>query len=383
MRNRKKQITFGDDTDIDKLRITFADDTGFDKLNFITSFYSNVKAIELCIYDDLNLNELLSILTRNLLQILRLKLHGNFNDEHLLLISKAIFGLKHLELSYKEGVTITDEGLTLMLSNLTNLKTVEFPNFNFPWIGESTVKALASLQFLNNVTFYNLLIPASDFRLLMDAKGKNLEQFSIIYIDVKSLSVEASFFLLEIFNKCSKLKKLNFSFLHSTIENIKLVNIPSLTDVCLDVGRCILNASSEIFASVRRLEVFLDEATDSELARIISCFPTVKCLYFHIASNISYQTFRAISSLKKLRKLELMSLRDEYSLNVVTEIVTLARSCVNFYVGEIKSEAEFTTLLAVFERIANERRNEIIKLRLNGGSTVLRPLPSNLKLIFY
>ncbi|RWS12186.1 hypothetical protein B4U79_17477 [Dinothrombium tinctorium] len=359
-----------------------------EKLNFLTRFYTNVNEIELTYCDELNLLETICILKQNLQQINYLRLDLYYKDNDLLQISKTFPDLKHLEVNFWESEYIKEENISLLLLGLSSLEAIKFSNYSnnnvfISGFGSQVIKAIASLHYIVDLTFTQMFISGNHFSSLMKAKGKHLKCLRIVYSEKL---VDASLFLQEIFNNCAILNSLHCAFYDSTIVNLKSVNIPSLTDVYLSFGRLTLSMNFEKLESVENLTLCSTQSKDDEFARILSCFPNVKyiCLRLGYSIDIYNITYKAVSNLKNLRKLKFMSYTEKDFFNV-KEIVSAAQRCVDFNIDEVwgtLSDSKFTTLLEVFENLANERSNEVIKLRFKGKRTLPRSLPENLKLSF-
>ncbi|RWS00433.1 hypothetical protein B4U79_16872 [Dinothrombium tinctorium] len=366
MKNRKKLIAIRSDDD-------------FDKLNFLSSFYSNSKAIELSLDAGANLSKLFSKAIRNLQEISYLKLRGDFVDKQLEALSRELSDLKcvHFDLSTKT-IEIKHNAFAMMISSLANLEMLKFSCNGYISIELKFGKALPSMQHLKSVIFDDVKISEHDFSLLFDAKGKDLEYLCIYY---SRELINASLVLQEIFIKCKKLKELHFRVQHSTIENLKLVNIPTLNYVYFGVSKLTLNAASEKFTNVENLVLYLNHSTDYDFAQILSRFPTLKSVIFLFVGNLSVLTLKAVSNLKYLRKIEFLRSGHEDFVNLVKGFVAAAHTCVNFFVDEPKSNAEFNDLLDIFERLAKQR-NANIKVGLRGDRWIVsKNLPPNLKLI--
>ncbi|RWS00461.1 hypothetical protein B4U79_19020 [Dinothrombium tinctorium] len=290
LRKRKIEIYIGPNVDLSKLDV-------------ISRFYSNIKIISFNSKAP-SFQRVLSLLKRNLNQIDYLKLYNGSSENHILPILDLLSDLKcfYLDFHVYHDLRISDYGLSRLLSGLSNLKTVSFVNMKTSQFSKS-LQSLISLQHLTDLTLERVAISKNEFRLLMDAKAQSLERFSV---NCKQIWYDPSFFFQEIFNKCTKLKLLHFDFMFGSMENVKFVNISTLSELSLSVYKCSANQTSERLMNVRKLTLCLYRSTDAELARIISLFPEIKCLDLKWPVNFesNHLTTRTIERLRWLKKIK-------------------------------------------------------------------------------
>ncbi|RWS00850.1 hypothetical protein B4U79_18620 [Dinothrombium tinctorium] len=209
-----------------------------------------------------------------------------------------------------------------MLSNLSNLKTIKIKNLDFH---ESfDFLSMGLLSFLTKINFDQVFMQEDDFRFLMESIGKKLAQFTISYYRYEH---DASFYLQEIFNKCTNLKSLDVDF--AIIKDLKLVNIPSLKDFILNVKRITFDKSSERLENVENLKFHVKFALDKEFAHLLHFCPLLRNLNLTCTYNESYLTSKAFKNLKYLKKLNLVIYYDKDFLNAV-DIVTKSQTCIDF-----------------------------------------------------
>ncbi|RWS12978.1 hypothetical protein B4U79_18959 [Dinothrombium tinctorium] len=344
-------------------------------IEFISKFYSNVKAIDYWHLDDCNLNRILSILKRNLRIIENLKFRSNFSEYRLMIVSKTFTDLKNLEIHNGNQIRFMSSILTAML-NLPNPSLASKRAQLLLPIGEQAYETFASLHYLNGIHLYDLDINADEFRLLMKAKGSDLKQLKF-----HSKNVDASSYLQEIFNHCVHLRELSFNFILGIIANVKLVNIASMTDLSFQCANCALNPNSETIENVQNLTCSFAQSTDGEIAMFVSRFPNIKFLCLELQANISSLTRKVISSLTRLKKLQISRSKVEEDISNAIEIVKAARRCVHFKLNA-NMRAEVEIIIKAFGRIAKERRNEMIDVTINGMRACVINSPANLKLNF-
>ncbi|RWS09906.1 hypothetical protein B4U79_18090 [Dinothrombium tinctorium] len=238
-------------------------------------------------------------------------------------------------------------------------------NLENQWISANCLQAIISLRYLTELSFKSIFIANNDFSSLLEAKGKCLKRFAFAYDSFKP-DIDPHFFLQQIFKKCTNLTSLTLAFYSSSIHNVQLVNVPSLTNLKLKAKEITLDTSSERMESVETFKVYFCNSTDIEIARILSSFPSLKHLTFKGTFDRAYLTSEAVSNLKHLEKMHLIVSKDEDVANII-EMVTNAQRCIDFTIDQkllTLSSSQFASLVEAFKRVANgRRRKEIIKLR--------------------
>ncbi|RWS12496.1 hypothetical protein B4U79_17453 [Dinothrombium tinctorium] len=381
-------------------KLTVIIDGNDEKLDFLTQFFSNTNVVKVCKRRGHSLRPVLSKLVQK--QIEHLELSGILKDDHLRRLSSTFSNVKHLKLSFDDGLLFTEVGISLMLLKFKNLESVEFSTLGEPlwFVAPNTTDAMASHQFLSVLHLKNVFFALDEFQKLIEAKATNLKCLELEYYGDDP--IDANSLLKEIFDNCKNLIKLKLVFYYISIGNAEMLDIPCLTSLYLAFNNFVLTPYSEQFKSVIDLKLCIKETSDENFARILSSFPNVENLTMKWCLYESSLTSLAISRLNKLKKLiiassllvdpifnendveqifEFPSVRSGYSQNV-TRILTAARKCVRFELHKISSEEELTAIVDAFEQIANERSDEIIKVKFFDYQPVFRPLPHNLKLTF-
>ncbi|RWS03693.1 hypothetical protein B4U79_18409 [Dinothrombium tinctorium] len=363
MRRRKKQITIENLEDLKNLEI-------------ISLQCPQVKVIEFTAYEPF-FSEALSILKRNLKCIEHMKLDEGFSYENLFQITQ-LFDLKSLRLEMSilsEMNGITDNCLSTLLSRLSKLEAlhlVYFDTFQF----RNTINSLSSMHYLKDLTLDCIEISKNEFSFLLKEKGKSLERLCV----VNEMALDdASFYLQAIFDNCTKLEFLHFSFVYSQVTNFIIVNIPTLIELSLFLTHCKLSRESDGLQNLQKLRLSIEEQTNAEFFHLLSLCPALKSLSIKIASSLrpSEKTIEAIASLINLKMIEFEAFEH---LDYVIQIITSIQNCRHFVFRKPLPEAFFLRIIEAFEEIANKRSNESFILKLYSRRDLLRPLPPNLKI---
>ncbi|RWS09364.1 hypothetical protein B4U79_19018 [Dinothrombium tinctorium] len=373
------------------------------KLEFVSKFYSNGgRDVTIALlHRGPHLTKIISILSRNIERIENLKFYHCFNDEHLLLISQSFPHLKYLMLNFRvDQNAVTDNGISLMLLNLPNLQnfhlskiesekspssTSHFYNALIELmfyatrgtlkISEASFQAFASIQYLNDLFLDEIDISANEFSILMEATAQKLRQLKMFHTYQFG---NASFYLQEIFNKCTKLECLYFSFKHSTVKNLKLMNISSLKQIAVITQTCEFNHSSEILANVEKLVLSI-RALDDQQLDVMSRFPNVKNLTLILSLRLA---FTNISDLINLPKIEI---KDGANIEDITRIMNTSPNCAHFVIHKQLDAELLYSIFDIHGGILKEDHNKIIAIQFASIKQIAfrQTLPTNLKLVFF
>ncbi|RWS08319.1 hypothetical protein B4U79_18170 [Dinothrombium tinctorium] len=317
------------------------------KLNFFSEFYFHIRSLYI---------KNIRIAFYPFLLILKNKLNLNYfgiedqqdvNDHNIQFIAECFPNLTSLtmvSIDAKEGIFL----LIKNLEKLTHLKFIRMWKF-FSRCSFFMFQTLESLQ----ITGCNLK------RKYLAALLENEQFLQLNKLAIEVFKKDAQFMWQKIGEKMLNLTELKF-YTEGTITNIAFIRCAFLRSLTIRVHSFAAFSSFSTLKSVEELNLHIFQDEDQLIAKIVSCFPSLKIFKIFInKANQNYsQTLQIVSSLSLQSMLIIRSFHDNSKFGKAKEMdfLEVSKTCVEFtlHLYEINL-TEFKEFINKFRSIAKQR----------------------------